>query len=218
MKLLVAVPTTDFVHVEFMKCLVDLSNKLAKDKVDFTTGELVGLSSGTMTGVLLGGIHKGEAGKPGELCGVLTGKVLGSIYSNSECGIFGKIDADAYSTSELVEYKAAKPDEVHVGSAEILATVKNGSPRKYTIEITELCDGSSPSKSFKVRVTDKALIALSGGIVRGLSGSPIIQDGKLIGAVTHVMVANPTEGYGIFIENMLSAASESALSGLQKAS
>ena len=172
---------------------------------DPESGELVGLSVGSMTGVLLGGIHKGEAGKPGELCGVLTGKTTGEIYHDSECGVFGKINTDTLDTSGFTELEIAKEGEVHTGEAEILATVKNGAPRRYSIEITELSDGDSPTKSFKLRVTDKTLIALTGGIVRGMSGSPIIQDGKLIGAVTHVMVADPTEGYGIFIENMLNA-------------
>ena len=173
---------------------------------DTPSGELVGLSSGSMTGVLLGGIHRGEPGKPGELCGVLTGKTTGTIYQNSECGIFGKIDESELDLSSCEELKIGKSDEVRTGAAEILATVKNGSPKRYSIEITELCGGDTPTKSFKLRVTDKTLIALSGGIVRGMSGSPIIQDGKLVGAVTHVMVADPTEGYGIFIENMLNAA------------
>ena len=175
------------------------------------SGALIDISSGKMTGVILGGIHKGEAGKPGELCGVLTGKVTGEIYKNSECGIFGKIDNTELDTSAFEEIKTAKSGQIHTGHAEILATVKNGAARRYSIEITELCENGTPTKSFKVKVTDKTLIALTGGIVRGMSGSPIIQDGKLVGAVTHVMVADPTEGYGIFIENMLNTASEGAL-------
>ncbi len=182
---------------------------------DIESGELVGMSEGIMTGVLLGGVNKGEAGKPGELCGVLTGKKTGEIYKNSECGVFGEVDCDALDISEYEELKLAKSSEVHRGEAEILCTVKNGSPRRYKVEITEIGDNSSPTKSFKLHVTDKTLIAITGGIVRGMSGSPIIQDGKLVGAVTHVMVANPTEGYGIFIENMLNA-SEGARNELPK--
>ena len=83
--------------------------------------------------------------------------------------------------------------------------MKNGKKSEYSVEIFEVDRDSTGTKSFKIRVTDPTLIALTGGIVRGMSGSPIIQDGKLVGAVTHVMVANPTEGYGIFIENMLNA-------------
>ena len=172
---------------------------------DVESGELVAMTDGVMTGVLLGGVNRGEAGKPGELCGVLTGKVTGSIYKNSECGVFGEANFDDIDVTACEELQVASAAEVHIGEAEILCTVKNGSPRRYKIEITEITDNSSPTKSFKVHVTDKTLIAITGGIVRGMSGSPIIQDGKLIGALTHVMVADPTEGYGIFIENMLNA-------------
>ena len=159
-----------------------------------------------MTGVLLGGINRGEVGKPGELCGVLTGRTTGIILQNSDCGVFGKIDSSALDYTNYEELTVAKSDAVHTGAAEILCTVKNGAPRRYSVEITEIFTDGAPTKSFKLRVTDKTLIAITGGIVRGMSGSPIIQDGKLVGAVTHVMVADPTEGYGIFIENMLNAA------------
>jgi stage IV sporulation protein B len=100
----------------------------------------------------------------------------------------------------------AHRDEVHTGAATILSTVKVGSVKEYKIEISDINKNSTGTKSFKIKVTDPALVAITGGVVRGMSGSPIIQDGKIVGAVTHVMVANPTEGYGIFIENMLSAA------------
>ena len=97
-------------------------------------------------------------------------------------------------------------EELKCGKAEIISTVKNGRSTRYEIEIEEIDLQATGSKCFKIKVTDQTLIALTGGIVRGMSGSPSIQDGKLVGAVTHVMVANPTEGYGIFIENMLNAA------------
>ena len=92
--------------------------------------------------------------------------------------------------------------------------MKNGKTAEYKIEIYDIDEDSTGSKSFRVRVTDETLKSLTGGIVRGMSGSPIIQNGKLIGAVTHVLVADPTEGYGIFIENMLNAAN---IKELQKA-
>ena len=105
-------------------------------------------------------------------------------------------------------------DEVKDGEATIISTLKNGKSAEYKIEIYDIDRDSTGSKSFRVRVTDETLKALTGGIVRGMSGSPIIQNGKLIGAVTHVLVADPTEGYGIFIENMLDAAN---IQELQKA-
>ena len=95
------------------------------------------------------------------------------------------------------------------GEATIISTVKNGKKAEYKIEIYDIDQNSQGSKSFKIRVKDPALIAITGGIVRGMSGSPIIQNGKLIGAVTHVLVNDPTTGYGIFIENMLSKCSSS---------
>ena len=166
------------------------------------------MKSGEITGVVLGGAIKGECGKPGELRGVLMDRHLGELYSNTECGVFGSLSATA--AESLCSKASALPvghrDEVRLGEATIISTVKNGKRDSYTISIESIDKDSDGSKSFRIKVTDPSLIALTGGIVRGMSGSPIIQDGKLIGAVTHVMVADPTEGYGIFIENMLNAA------------
>ena len=164
----------------------------------------VEIEEGEVLGVVLGGINRGEVGKPGELSGVLNKTRIGEIKKNNECGVFGVID-DA-STYDGTPIPVGRKEEVRLGDAEIISTVKNGKKASYKIEITEIDRSSTGSKSFKIKVADPTLIALTGGIVRGMSGSPIIQDGKLVGAVTHVMVANPTEGYGIFIENMLSAA------------
>ena len=172
---------------------------------DTDTGEVIDFSEGRVTGVVLSGVKKGEEGKPGELSGLLTDKVMGVLYSNTECGVFGKLDKIPDSLKgEAIEI--AHRDEVHNGEATILSTVKVGCLKEFKINISDIDKTSTGTKSFKIKVTDPALIAITGGVVRGMSGSPIIQDGKLVGAVTHVMVANPTEGYGIFIENMLNAA------------
>ena len=109
------------------------------------------------------------------------------------------------------ELEIAPKSEVQEGEATIISTIKNGKTAEYKIEIYDIDRNSNGSKSFRIRVTDETLKALTGGIVRGMSGSPIIQNGKLVGAVTHVMVADPTEGYGIFIENMLAAAGKIVL-------
>ena len=172
---------------------------------DTDTGEVIDFTEGMVTGVMLSGVKKGEEGKPGELSGLLTQKVTGELYANTECGVFGRLDniPDSFSASAL---EVAHRDEVHDGAATILSTVKLGTVKEYKIEISNINKGSTGTKSFKIKVTDPALIATTGGVVRGMSGSPIIQDGKLVGAVTHVMVSDPTEGYGIFIENMLNAA------------
>ena len=166
----------------------------------------VSIKSATANAVTLGGCKKGEIGKAGELTGVLKQTKLGSVVKNCDCGVFGVLD-------ELPDYckepmPIATKDEVKCGKAQIISTVKNGMRATYDIEIKDIDVHSEGPKSFKITVKDPSLIALTGGIVRGMSGSPIIQDGKLVGAVTHVMVANPTEGYGIFIENMLSAAQQ----------
>ncbi len=171
---------------------------------DSETGEPVSVKNGIASGVTLGACKKGMPGKAGELSGILNRNSIGSIFKNTECGVFGKLETlpESAGTAIPIAYKS----EVKSGEAEIISTIKNGKTSSYKIEITEIDQSSNGSKSFKIKVTDPALIALTGGIVRGMSGSPIIQNGKLVGAVTHVMVANPTEGYGIFIENMLSAA------------
>ena len=170
---------------------------------DADSGEVISMESGLVSGVILGGIHKGECGKPGELCGILTENNIGELTVNSECGVFGILTDRATFSGSLMEI--GRRDEVTEGEATILSTLKNGKTAEYKIEIYDIDRDSDGSKSFRVRVTDETLKALTGGIVRGMSGSPIIQNGKLVGAITHVLVADPTEGYGIFIENMLSA-------------
>ena len=171
---------------------------------DPITNSPVSIKAGEATGVILGGVTRGEIGKPGELSGILNKKHLGEVAINCECGVFGILDS--FDTQGREAIPVGKRSELHRGEAEIISTVKNGKRQSYKIEITEIDKSSTGSKSFKIKVTDPTLITLTGGIVRGMSGSPIIQDGKLVGAVTHVLVANPTEGYGIFIENMLNAA------------
>ena len=175
---------------------------------DSETGAPVSLRSGLASGVTLGACKKGTPGKAGELSGILSRTSIGRIDRNTDCGVFGKLDSLPEGISHPIPI--CDKSDIKVGEAEIISTVKNGKKAHYKIEITDIDYSSEGSKSFKIKVTDPTLIALTGGIVRGMSGSPIIQDGKLIGAVTHVMVADPTEGYGIFIENMLSAAQSEA--------
>ena len=190
--------------VTFIEPKTHLFGGLGHGVCDSESGTPIEISSGSATGVILGGVTRGEIGKPGELSGVLNKRSIGSIITNNECGVFGIMD------DIDVDMQAPIPvgckSEVHQGEAEIISTVKGGKKAKYKIEITEIDATSTGSKSFKIKVKDPTLIALTGGIVRGMSGSPIIQNGKLVGAVTHVMVADPTEGYGIFIENMLNTA------------
>ena len=171
---------------------------------DGDSGEIINMQSGEVCGVVLGGVHKGECGKPGELCGILTDEVFGSLTANNECGVFGIITDKSIIPTNTIPI--ASRDEICEGEATIISTLKNGKTAEYKIEIYDIDKTSDGSKSFRIKVTDPTLKALTGGIVRGMSGSPIIQNGKLVGAVTHVLINDPTTGYGIFIENMLSAA------------
>ncbi|MBQ4071078.1 MAG: SpoIVB peptidase [Clostridia bacterium] len=171
---------------------------------DGGSGEFVTIKHADALTVALGGCKRGECGSAGELTGVLKQDDVGDIVKNCESGVFGVLTSlPDYCTKPM---PVGTREELIEGEAEIISTVKNGYREHYKIEIYDVDQSSVGSKSFKIRVTDPTLIALTGGIVRGMSGSPIIQNGKLVGAVTHVMVANPTEGYGIFIENMLNAA------------
>jgi stage IV sporulation protein B len=160
------------------------------------------MESGEVCGVILGGVHKGECGKPGELSGILKDDTVGRIDSNNECGVFGNLTA-LPSLSSKTAIPIGTKAEVQEGEATIISTLKNGKSAEYKIEIYDIDKTSEGSKSFRIRTNDPALIAISGGIVRGMSGSPIIQNGKLVCTATHVLANDPTRGYGIFIKNML---------------
>ena len=169
---------------------------------DGVSKEPASIGRGAVTGVGLTGVVKGKNGSPGELRGHLEAEKIGTLLSNTDSGVFGVLAAPPVGEPIPV----ALSREVKVGPAEIISTLADGATGRYTIEITSLRGERGSDKSFSIRVTDPALLELTGGIVQGMSGSPIIQNGKLVGAVTHVMISDPTSGYGIFIENMLSAA------------
>ena len=170
---------------------------------DGALGGLVPISRGTVTEVGLTGVTPGASGAPGELRGHLTANRVGTLRANTDCGVFGVL-------SDIPTADSAIPvglrGEVKVGPAEIICTVEDGTTARYGIEITSLRGKRGDDSSFSIRVTDPRLLSVTGGIVQGMSGSPIIQNGKIVGAVTHVMIGDPTAGYGIFIENMLEAA------------
>ena len=126
------------------------------------------------------------------------------LIKNTDCGVFGALSKIPDGLGEAIP--VGTRDEVKSGEAEIICTLDDGARATYKIEIGTVNKDSSNSKSFVIKVKDEKLIEKTGGIVQGMSGSPIIQNGKLIGAVTHVMINDPCVGYGIFIENMLAAA------------
>lgn len=125
----------------------------------------------------------------------------GFLTANTHVGVFGLYDKLPKSTHEPIEIGLRS--EVEPGEAYIYSTLGDGEPQKYKIEIVKINKLDSDTKNMLIKVTDERLLAETGGIVQGMSGSPIIQNGKLIGAVTHVLINDPTKGYGIFIENML---------------
>ena len=168
---------------------------------DGKTGKPIRLKHGTVTGVILDGIERGKAGEPGELKGMLRPGGIGTVVSNTEYGVFGRLSEIPAGEPLPV----ASPDEVREGRATVLCTLKNGARGEYEVELGDLSARSGCTRCFSVKVTDPALLALTGGIVRGMSGSPILQDGRLVGAVTHVMVGDPTKGYGVYLDSMLRA-------------
>lgn len=168
-------------------------------------GKLVPISRGAVVNVGIDGVEKGKSGTPGELRGHFKSGKSGSLLQNTDCGVFGVLATLPEGLPSEPLYLGLR-DEVKEGRAYIWSTLEGNVPRRYEIEISNIDRSAAAGKCFSVKVTDKALIDASGGIVQGMSGSPIIQNGKLVGAVTHVMINDPTAGYGIFIENMLAAA------------
>ncbi len=181
---------------------------------DGETGTLIPLSKGHVTDVHLQSVVKGLAGDPGELRGVLGTHKLGMLSVNSEAGVFGVLAQPPHVGHAALPL--ARASEVKVGKATIYCTLADGECRPHDIEITKIHGPERDTKCFSIRVTDKELLSITGGIIQGMSGSPIVQNGKLVGAVTHVLLNDPTGGYGIFIEKMLSALPE-ALSPMQQA-
>lgn len=148
-------------------------------------------------------VSKGIRGKAGELRGMfLSEGGIGNAEKLCECGIYGQV-SDSYELSGLECVYTADIDEVQPGDAYILSTVSGVCPKKYAIDIVKVDKTNRNNKNFVIRITDKELISETGGIVQGMSGSPILQDGKLVGAVTHVFLNDPTRGYGIDINTML---------------
>ena len=174
---------------------------------DANTGNVIPLSKGIIMDVSINGVTKGKVGNAGELKGVFNTKKIGKLTVNSSSGVFGIISLDKVDPPEeplSIAYK----EEVKKGEAYIWCTLDGSGPKKYKVYIYDIDTSCYSIKNFRVKITDPELLNTTGGIVQGMSGSPIIQSGKIIGAVTHVLVNDPTSGYGIFIENMLSAMPE----------
>ncbi|GFN35435.1 SpoIVB peptidase [Tepidimicrobium xylanilyticum] len=173
---------------------------------DMDTGNLLNIEYGKITNAKIANIEQGKRGSPGEIKGIFyeTEKVLGQITKNSPYGIFGVIGDEFIQSNKRKPIPIGFKEEVKEGKAYILTTINDDKIEKFEIEILKVQPQQFPSqKSMTIRITDEDLLQKTGGIVQGMSGSPIIQNGKLIGAVTHVFVNDPTKGYGIYIEWML---------------
>ena len=168
---------------------------------DADTGALVEMRKGAVSDVTISSVVKGAAGAPGELKGHFNPGRSGALLGNSNCGVWGVLSDIPETSCDPIPIGLR--DDLHEGDAYILCTVAADEAQKYDIRISNIKRDAKGSKCFTVTVTDPDLLALTGGIVQGMSGSPIIQNGKLVGAVTHVLINDPTTGYGIFLENML---------------
>lgn len=165
-------------------------------------GELFGANNGNIFRCSIVGVVRGERGRAGELKGLfLNDSRVATADKNCDTGIYGTF-ADGYDFSKLNSVEIGT--EARPGRASIMTTVDGTTPKEYEVGIIKVDSGNKQNKNFVIKVTDESLLEITGGIVQGMSGSPILQDGKLIGAITHVFLNDPTRGYGIAIENMLS--------------
>ena len=170
---------------------------------DQATGQVLPLASGSLISASVAAVVQGQAGAPGQLQGAFQpGRSIGTVTKNTAGGIFGNLYVRPVGQMVPVAPKKA----VTTGEATILCNVNGNTVESYTVEISRLYPTDAEGRNLLLKVTDARLLAQTGGIVQGMSGSPILQNGKLIGAVTHVLVNDPTRGYGILIENMLDAA------------
>ncbi len=171
--------------------------------VNNASGQLLQLKQGSAFETRIMAVRKGKNGEPGQLMGCAQNRTpIGSLQANLPQGVFGITETGW--VGRMVE--VAQWEQIRTGKATILSTVSGDTVREYSVEILKIYPKAGVSgRNLLIKVTDPALLEATGGIVQGMSGSPILQNGKLIGAVTHVLVNDPTTGYGIFIENMLSA-------------
>lgn len=165
------------------------------------SGCLLEIVSGNLFKCNITGCIKGERGKAGELRGVFQkSKSIGNFAKNTDCGVFGKVDVNEIDYNKLIKVEKGR---ACIGNASIYSTVYGDTPKEYSISIIKV-DENLGTKNFVIKITDKELLEITNGIVQGMSGSPIVQNGKLVGAVTHVFTNDPTRGFGVSIDNMLS--------------
>ncbi len=167
---------------------------------DIDTGEILPLLNGDVVSAQIVSCNRGVCGKAGELCGMFNTESVGVILQNGETGVYGIFDE---WDEDAKLYPVATFSEIETGEAQILSTVDSGPCEFYDIEILKIDENNGENKHMVIEVTDEELIEKTGGIVQGMSGSPIVQNGRLVGVVTHVLVNNPKKGYGIFATEMI---------------
>ena len=179
--------------------------------MDIDTQELIQIAKGNIITTKILSIKKGKKGDPGEMKGTIdTGTDVGIVTKNTEFGVIGKItNKSVLGLRDEDKVPVALRSEIQEGKAEILTQLEDGSNQKYEIEIKKIYrNNNENNKSFLIKITDEELLEKTGGIVQGMSGSPILQNGKLIGVVTNVLVNDPTSGYGVFADLMIKKMNE----------
>ena len=174
--------------------------------IDIDTGKLVNIAEGEVVTSNILDIIKGEKGVPGEIKGSITeGQSVGQIYKNTAFGIYGKIDNNTLlNINKQNEIEVATRDEIKEGHAKIICSLENGIKREYDVLIEKIYPSNNiDNKNMVIKVVDEELLNKTNGIIQGMSGSPIIQNGKFIGAVTHVLVNDPAKGYAVFADIMI---------------
>ncbi len=167
---------------------------------DVDTGKIMPLNNGEAVKARVNGFYKSSAGNPGELCGVFTDAVIGGLRVNHDMGVYGSLLQPSGKKSVPV----ALESEIRLGKAQMITTIDDSGPQYYDIEIIKIYPSSDESgRNMIIKVTDTELLKKTGGIVQGMSGSPIIQNSMLVGAVTHVFISEPEQGYAIFAQRML---------------
>ncbi len=174
--------------------------------LDIDTAKLIKIENGELVTTNILDITKGEKGRPGEIRGTIeSGYTIGEISKNTEFGIFGSLSKPSYlNISDENAVDVCLREEIKQGKAQIICELENGNTDYYDIEIQKIYfNNNNDNKSMLIKITDERLIEKTGGIIQGMSGAPIIQNGKFVGAVTHVLVNDPTLGYGVFADIML---------------
>lgn len=173
---------------------------------DIDTEEIVNIANGELVTANIVSITKGRKGYPGEIRGTIDqGRTIGTIYKNTNFGVYGTVKNKNYLEADLTqEMEVATRSEIKKGKAQIICQLENSNKKKYDIEIEKIyTNNNQNNKSMLIKITDNELLEKTGGIIQGMSGAPIIQEGKFIGAVTNVLVNDPTQGYGVFADIMI---------------